>query len=91
MEEGWKEKSSLLYGPERKVAFTFAGLYDSGYGTFNVANPTHTIITTNANEFVAPLHNRMPVILKQKDENRWLTGDASPSGVMKTILRPYPQ
>jgi putative SOS response-associated peptidase YedK len=69
--------------------FAIAGLYDLWYDAFNVAHPTYAIITTDANELVAPLHNRMPVILKQEDENRWLTGDAPTSDEMKKILGPY--
>src|SRR6202012_339422 len=33
---------------------------------------TFTIITTDANQVVAPLHNRMPVIIERKDYARWL-------------------
>jgi putative SOS response-associated peptidase YedK len=36
---------------------------------------TFTIITTDANQVVAPLHNRMPVIIERKDYARWLGGD----------------
>jgi putative SOS response-associated peptidase YedK len=71
--------------------FAIAGLYDVWYDTFNEAHLTYTIITTNANEIVAPLHDRMPVILKQEDENRWLSGDAPIPNDMKKILGPYPQ
>ena len=70
--------------------FAFAGLYDVWYDGFNAAHPTYTIITTDANKLVAPLHDRMPVILKQEDENRWLAGDAPTSDEMKMILGPYP-
>jgi putative SOS response-associated peptidase YedK len=70
--------------------FAIAGLYDIWYDAFNVAHPTYTIITIDANELVAPLHDRMPVILKQEDENRWLAGDAPTSDEMKKFLRPYP-
>ena len=70
--------------------FAIAGLYDVWYDACNEAHLTYTIITTDANELVAPLHDRMPVILKQEDENRWLTGDAPTPDEMKKILRPYP-
>ena len=70
--------------------FALAGLYDIWYDACNEAHPTYTIITTNANELVAPLHDRMPVILKREDEERWLTGDAPVSDEMKKILGPYP-
>ncbi len=34
-----------------------------------------TLITTEANEFMAALHHRMPVVLSPETANRWLTGD----------------
>ena len=70
--------------------FAFAGLYDVWYDTCNEAHPTYTIVTTDANELVAPLHNRMPVILKREDEERWLTGDIPTVDEMNKILQPYP-
>jgi len=70
--------------------FAFAGLYDVWYDACNEAHLTFTIITTDANELVAPLHDRMPVILKEEDENRWLTGDAPTIDEMKKVLDPYP-
>ena len=46
---------------------------------------TYTIITTDANEAIRPLHDRMPVILARSDEARWLdtSGDAT------ALLAPY--
>lgn len=70
--------------------FAIAGLYDVWYDAWNEAHLTYTIITTDANELVAPLHDRMPVILRQEDENRWLAGDAPDPDERKKILRPYP-
>ncbi len=70
--------------------FAIAGLYDVWYDTDTTAHPTYTIVTTAANELVAPLHNRMPVILKPEDEDRWLTGDVPATSEMKKMLGPYP-
>jgi putative SOS response-associated peptidase YedK len=70
--------------------FAIAGLYDVWYDAFNEVHPTYTIITTESNDLVAPLHDRMPVILKREDENRWLASDAPTSAEMKEILGPYP-
>ena len=52
-----------------------------------VARPTRTftIITTYANEVVGELHDRMPVILEQKDWPMWL---AEVEGDPATVLRP---
>jgi putative SOS response-associated peptidase YedK len=35
-----------------------------------------TMIVTTANEFVSKIHDRMPVLLRQKDFDAWLTGHA---------------
>jgi putative SOS response-associated peptidase YedK len=50
---------------------------------------TFTIITTEANEVVAPLHNRMPVIVERKDYTRWLSG-GEPAQPPLDLLRPFP-
>ncbi len=55
--------------------FAFAGLYDVWHDTGRHGpHPTYTIVTTAANEVVAPLHDRMPVILRPEDEERWVAG-----------------
>jgi putative SOS response-associated peptidase YedK len=69
--------------------FAFAGLYDVWYDPSATPHPTYTLVTTRANELVSPLHDRMPVILKREDEERWLTGSAPSPEEMKTILGPY--
>jgi putative SOS response-associated peptidase YedK len=51
---------------------------------------TFTIITTDANQVVAPLHNRMPVIIERKDYARWLGGDDDPAQPPLDLLRPFP-
>ena len=45
--------------------FAFAGLYDVWYDAFNEAHPTYTVIITDANELVAPLHNRSLLFLNE--------------------------
>jgi putative SOS response-associated peptidase YedK len=50
---------------------------------------TFTIITTDANQVVAPLHNRMPVIIERKDYARWLGGGDAAQPPLD-LLRPFP-
>ena len=45
-----------------------------------------TIITTQANAVVAPIHARMPVILALDDHASWL----DPANDARPLLRPYP-
>jgi putative SOS response-associated peptidase YedK len=50
---------------------------------------TFAVITTDANEVLQPMHDRMPVILEPKDYDRWLEpGDPARSPV--DLLRPFP-
>ncbi|MGA2105909.1 SOS response-associated peptidase [Methanoregula sp.] len=70
--------------------FSFAGLYDIWQNPAGTILQTYTIITTAANELVAPLHDRMPVILRQDDEIRWLSRDVIPAEEINRILAQYP-
>ena len=47
---------------------------------------TFAIITTDANELVADIHDRMPVILAQADYARWLGEEPDP----RDLMRPFP-
>ncbi len=46
-----------------------------------------TIITTAANQTLAPIHDRMPVIIAPADFEAWLAGDQA---VARALLRPCP-
>jgi putative SOS response-associated peptidase YedK len=48
------------------------------------------IITTTPNEVVAPIHDRMPVILAREDEEAWLNPDETESEALLPFLRPLP-
>jgi putative SOS response-associated peptidase YedK len=48
---------------------------------------TFTIITTDPNEIVQPLHDRMPVIIPERDYDRWLKPD--PERPPIDLLRPF--
>jgi putative SOS response-associated peptidase YedK len=49
---------------------------------------TYAIVTTDPNELVEPIHNRMPVILAPRDYERWLA-PADPAHLPFDLLRPY--
>jgi putative SOS response-associated peptidase YedK len=56
--------------------FAFAGLWESWQSkTSDDSIQSATLITTAANEFTQPLHNRMPVVLEPETADRWLAGD----------------
>jgi len=70
--------------------FAFAGLYDVWHDLDGAALATYTLITTAANEVVAPIHDRMPVILNREDEDRWIGGGTLAPGDLSRLLAPYP-
>jgi len=69
--------------------FVFAGLYDDVATGESPPRPAYAIITTEANELMAPIHHRMPVILASDDAGAWLDPD-TPEEQLKALLRPYP-
>jgi putative SOS response-associated peptidase YedK len=70
--------------------FAFAGLYENWKAPDETWVRSYTIITTTANDLMAPLHNRMPVILGREDEDLWLDPDATETERLLPLLRPYP-
>src|SRR5262245_15903963 len=59
--------------------FAFAGLWESWKDRESGESiRSFTIITTEANELVTPIHNRMPVILPRENENAWIDNEAGP-------------
>jgi len=71
--------------------FGFAGLYEHWRDPNTDGElTTCTIITTQPNALVAPIHTRMPVILLPEDEDHWLDPDMSEPEEIVSLLRPYP-
>ena len=46
---------------------------------------TFAIITTDANELVAEIHDRMPLILAPTDYARWLSEEPDPGDLMRAF------
>lgn len=90
----WKKldansKQPFAFSLQSGLSFAFAGLWDkwkqpSGDDLFSFA-----IITTEANELGAPVHDRMPVILHSADYDRWL-GESSSEQPPTDLLRTLP-
>jgi putative SOS response-associated peptidase YedK len=65
--------------------FAFAGLWSIWHAPDGSTLRTCTILTTAANSTIAPLHDRMPVILARDVEPAWLDG-TTPPGELTEIL-----
>jgi putative SOS response-associated peptidase YedK len=55
----------------------FAGIYDSWTTADGAELRSFAIVTTAANEFMAQIHNRMPVMLSSEQEEAWLATEAA--------------
>lgn len=73
---GKKTKTPHFIHMKDRQPFAFAGLWDVWESSDGSSIKTCTIITTEPNEVVEPIHNRMPVILHTRDYATWL--DTSP-------------
>jgi putative SOS response-associated peptidase YedK len=66
--------------------FAFAGLWERWKPSEGEPVETFTIVTTDANEQVARIHDRMPVILPMDAIDTWLT---APPDEARKLLQPY--
>lgn len=87
---GKKTKTPYFIHMKDRTPFAFAGLWDAWESPDGSSIKTCTIITTEPNELMGNLHNRMPVILHARDYGKWL--DASPQTPEKLLplIKPYP-
>lgn len=89
-----KSKQPYYITMANGAPFAFAGLWETWVGPDGSALDSCTILTTEPNELMAALHNRMPVILAPEDYAFWL-GDGSDAAKDQLIglldlMHPYP-
>lgn len=70
--------------------FAFAGLWSVWTDLDGNRIPSCTIITTEANDVLRPIHDRMPVILSREMEELWLGEGLEDPAVLGSLLTPYP-
>lgn len=68
----------------------FAGLWEHWEDPADRVIESCTILTTDANEIVQPIHDRMPVILNPRDYNVWLDKRIETPDKLQHLLSPYP-
>jgi len=90
----WKRegggKQPYFFRLKDERPFGFAGLWDRWEGEGGQVINSCTILTTEANEVLRPVHDRMPVILHPEDYELWLEGEEREWALLRELLRPYP-
>jgi len=70
--------------------FGFAGLYNVWTSPEGEKICTCTILTTESNELISDIHDRMPVIVPRDKEDIWLDPKTEDVELLKGFLRPFP-
>ncbi len=70
--------------------FAFAGLWESWSPPDGEKIESCALLTTEANEVVSPVHDRMPVILQKEDYEIWLDPAVQERERLQPLLAPYP-
>jgi putative SOS response-associated peptidase YedK len=86
---GSKTKTPMYITMKDQEIFTFAGLWDSWRDPQGQQLTTCTIITTEPNAVVVPIHNRMPAILAADRRKQWLDPSMQDDQYLLHLLTPY--
>jgi putative SOS response-associated peptidase YedK len=82
-------KHPYFIGFSDRRPFAFAGLWERWKGEGSEHVESCTIVTTEANELLAPIHDRMPVILDPDDFATWTDPALHDTDRLSALLTPY--
>ena len=85
-----KKKVPIRFSLSDDSLFAFAGLADRWCGPTGEVVESCSVITTEPNALVEPIHNRMPVILHPADYDRWLDPLNQEVTTLQPLLVPFP-
>jgi putative SOS response-associated peptidase YedK len=90
----WKregnKKQPYFFSLKDDCLFGFAGLWEKWRAPDGESLETCSILTTNANEALSAVHQRMPVILHPDTYGLWVDEDVRKQDLRKELLRPFP-
>jgi putative SOS response-associated peptidase YedK len=83
-------KQPYCFRPTNQPMFALAGLYEHWQDQSGREIDSCTILVGEANQDVAPIHDRMPIILKAGDFDRWLNPEIQIKEQLLPLLKPSP-
>jgi len=89
-QENKKQKQPFYFRLSDGEPFAFAGLWEHWQDATGEEIESCTVLTTEANDLMRPIHNRMPVILEPKNYDLWLNSEATKLELLQPLLHPYP-
>ena len=85
-----KKKVPIRFSLSNDSLFAFAGLSDRWCGPTGEVVESCSVITTEPNALVQPIHDRMPVILHPADYDCWLDPLNQEVAALQPLLVPFP-
>jgi len=85
-----RQKQPIYICLRDRRPFAFAGLWEHWEPKYGEPIESCTIITTEPNELMKPVHNRMPVILAPEKYDLWIDPAAQQMDSLQALLKPYP-
>ncbi len=82
------KKQPYYFRLQNEQIFAFAGLWEHWQSSAEETIDSCTILTTEANDLLRPIHDRMPVIIALKDYELWLN-PVEKAENLQPLLRPY--
>ena len=89
-QEPKKPKQPFYFRLSNGQPFAFAGLWEHWENGNGEEIDSCTLLTTEPNELMKSIHNRMPVILDPKHYDLWLDPEVKKSELLQPLLHPYP-
>jgi putative SOS response-associated peptidase YedK len=87
----WKTEATKLpffFYMKSRLPFAFAGIWERRIENDSIIDG-FSLITTDANELVSQVHDRMPVIIRPEDYNLWMSQESRDVQRLQNILKPY--
>ena len=85
-----KQKQPHYIGMASGDVFGVAGIWETWGSPDGSELQSISLLTTEPNDFMKPLHNRMPVILHKEDYEEWMFTDPTEVDRLTHLFRPFP-
>jgi putative SOS response-associated peptidase YedK len=85
-----KRKQPYLFRLSSGKPFAFAGLWERWSSPDGQVTESCAVLTTDSNDLLRSVHDRMPVILKPDDYTVWLDPEVKTPERLQSMLKPYP-
>lgn len=83
-------KAPYYFSMQDGALFAVAGIYDTWRDAGGQARQTFAVLTTAPNSLMAPIHDRMPVIVPPQAHAAWLDPHNTAADGLEALLAPYP-